>query len=108
MTLEDLGWNGAFAKEWEACMGTAKGWVPARLIRDNKISYGALTGEGETAKNARCPSSAVPAAITKASLASIPNVTSAIGSTITEQESRFGRFSDTPDWNSWVTGIPTV
>lgn len=47
MTLEDLGWNGSFAKEWEACRGKAKGWVPARLIRDNKISYGALTGEGE-------------------------------------------------------------
>ena len=47
MTLEDLGWNGAFAKQWEACRGTSKGWVPARLIRDNKISYGALTGEGE-------------------------------------------------------------
>jgi len=47
MTLEDLGWNAAFAKEWKACMGTAKGWVPARLIRDNKISYGALTGDGE-------------------------------------------------------------
>jgi ribosome biogenesis GTPase len=47
MTLEDLGWNNAFAKEWKACMGKAKGWVPARLIRDNKISYGALTGEGE-------------------------------------------------------------
>jgi len=47
MTLEDLGWDEAFAKQWEACKGTAKGWVPARLIRDNKISYGALTGEGE-------------------------------------------------------------
>ncbi|MEI6560986.1 MAG: ribosome small subunit-dependent GTPase A [Verrucomicrobiota bacterium] len=47
MTLEDLGWNAAFAKQWEACGGTAKGWVPARLIRDNKITYGALTGEGE-------------------------------------------------------------
>ena len=47
MKLEDLGWNSAFAKEWEACMGKAKGWVPARLIRDNKITYGALTGDGE-------------------------------------------------------------
>jgi ribosome biogenesis GTPase len=47
MKLEDLGWNAAFAKEWEACMGEAKGWVPARLIRDNKITYGALTGDGE-------------------------------------------------------------
>jgi ribosome biogenesis GTPase len=47
MKLEDLGWNAAFAREWAACKGAAKGWVPARLIRDNKISYGALTGEGE-------------------------------------------------------------
>ena len=47
MTLEDLGWDEAFAKQWEACKGEAKGWVPARLIRDNKITYGALTGEGE-------------------------------------------------------------
>lgn len=47
MTLEELGWNAGFAKAWEACRGAAKGWVPARLIRDNKISYGALTGDGE-------------------------------------------------------------
>ena len=47
MTLEDLGWNKALAGEWKACQGKAKGWVPARLIRDNKISYGALTGDGE-------------------------------------------------------------
>ena len=47
MTLADLGWNAGFAKEWKACTGAAKGWVPARLIRDNKISYGALTGDGE-------------------------------------------------------------
>ena len=47
MKLEDLGWNPIFAKEWEDCMGAAKGWVPARLIRDNKISYGALTGDGD-------------------------------------------------------------
>lgn len=45
MTLEDLGWNAEFARAWEACEG--KGWVPARLIRDNKITYGALTGDGE-------------------------------------------------------------
>ncbi|MEI8342181.1 MAG: GTPase RsgA, partial [Verrucomicrobiota bacterium] len=54
MTPEDLGWNDAFAKEWEACRGTAKGWVPARLIRDNKISYGALTGEGEELEVVMC------------------------------------------------------
>ncbi len=45
MTLEDLGWNEEFAKQWEAYAET--GWVPARLIRDNKITYGALTGDGE-------------------------------------------------------------
>lgn len=44
MTLADLGWNEEFAKAWEAY--TDNGWVPARLIRDNKITYGALTGDG--------------------------------------------------------------
>jgi ribosome biogenesis GTPase len=44
MTLGDLGWNEGFAVAWEACAD--KGWVPARLIRDNKITYGALTGDG--------------------------------------------------------------
>jgi ribosome biogenesis GTPase len=43
-TLEDLGWNDAFAVEFEAC--AKEGWVPARLIRDNKITYGALIVEG--------------------------------------------------------------
>ncbi len=45
MTLEDLGWNEGFAEAWKAHQH--KGWVPARLIRDNKISYGALTGDWE-------------------------------------------------------------
>jgi len=45
MTLEDLGWNSGFALAWAACEG--KGWTQARLIRDNKITYGALTGNGE-------------------------------------------------------------
>lgn len=45
MTLEDLGWNAGFAQAWDACAD--KGWIPARLIRDNKITYGALTGDGE-------------------------------------------------------------
>ena len=54
MTLEDLGWNAGFAKAWEACRGADKGWVPARLIRDNKISYGALTGEGEELEVVMC------------------------------------------------------
>lgn len=40
MTLEDLGWNDAFEKEFTPYH--ANGWKPARLIRDNKITYGAL------------------------------------------------------------------
>ena len=40
MTLADLGWNEAFEKEFKPFH--AKGWKPARLIRDNKITYGAL------------------------------------------------------------------
>ncbi len=39
-TLEDLGWADAWAEEFAAL--AQPGWVPARLIRDNKISYGAL------------------------------------------------------------------
>lgn len=45
MTLTDLGWDAFFEKEWE--VHAEKGWVRARLIRDNKISYGALTGDGD-------------------------------------------------------------
>ncbi|MBK1789953.1 ribosome small subunit-dependent GTPase A [Persicirhabdus sediminis] len=45
MTLEDLGWNQAFAKEF--AQYAKKGWVPARLIRDNKITYGALMVDEE-------------------------------------------------------------
>ena len=45
MTLEDLGWNAEFAAEFSAI--SREGWKPARLIRDNKITYGALLGEGE-------------------------------------------------------------
>lgn len=45
MTLTDLGWNKAFAKAFEPYK--AQGLVPARLIRDNKISYGALIVEDE-------------------------------------------------------------
>lgn len=41
MTLADLGWNDAFEKQFAPYYG--EGWIPARLIRDNKISYGALT-----------------------------------------------------------------
>ncbi len=40
MTLEDIGWNEKFAADFKPY--AKKGWVPARLIRYNKISYGAL------------------------------------------------------------------
>ena len=45
MTLEDLGWNAAF--EMEFAPYHREGWKPARLIRDNKITYGALLAGGE-------------------------------------------------------------
>ena len=45
MTLEDLGWNERFEAEFAEYRG--KGWKPARLIRDNKISYGAQLEDGE-------------------------------------------------------------
>ncbi len=45
MTLEQLGWNADFAKEFEPF--AKKGWEPARLIRDNKITYGALLEGGD-------------------------------------------------------------
>lgn len=44
MTLESLGWNARYAEQFEKFH--AKGWKPARLIRDNKISYGALLEDG--------------------------------------------------------------
>jgi len=45
MTLEDLGWNAKFESEFKPYL--SKGWVPARLIRDNKITYGALLEGGD-------------------------------------------------------------
>ena len=44
MTLEDLGWNDRFAAEFHK--HAAKGWAPARVIRDNKIDYGAILADG--------------------------------------------------------------
>ncbi|MGJ8641398.1 MAG: ribosome small subunit-dependent GTPase A [Opitutaceae bacterium] len=44
VTLESLGWNARYAEEFEKFKD--KDWQPARLIRDNKISYGALLGDG--------------------------------------------------------------
>src|SRR4051794_13405531 len=45
MTLQDLGWNDAFEKEFAPYY--LKGWKPARLIRDNRITYGALLEGGD-------------------------------------------------------------
>ncbi len=45
MTLTELGWNETFEREFKPFH--KKGWIPARLIRDNKITYGALTDGGE-------------------------------------------------------------
>ncbi len=43
MTLEDLGWNEEFAREFAPF--AKLGYVPARLIRDNRITYGSLAVE---------------------------------------------------------------
>lgn len=45
LTLEDLGWNEAFEKEFQPFY--KKHWKPGRLIRDNKITYGALLDDGK-------------------------------------------------------------
>lgn len=45
ITLEDLGWNADFDRAFEPYR--KEGLVPARLIRDNKISYGALRAGGD-------------------------------------------------------------
>ena len=45
MTLQDLGWNAAFEKAFSPYLDS--GWKPARLIRDNKITYGALMEGGD-------------------------------------------------------------
>lgn len=45
MTLQDLGWNATFEKDFAPFR--LQGWKPARLLRDNKISYGALMVDEE-------------------------------------------------------------
>ena len=45
MTLNDLGWNKKFQKAFDTL--SLKNCVPARLIRDNKITYGALFVDDE-------------------------------------------------------------
>lgn len=45
MTLKGLGWNADFEEAFAAYR--AKGWVPARLIRESPINFGALLAKGE-------------------------------------------------------------
>ena len=45
MTLKELGWNPDF--ETAIAPYRAKGWVPARLIRESPINFGAFLGDGE-------------------------------------------------------------
>jgi len=45
MTLKDLGWHEWFAEAFVPFR--AKGWQPARLLRDNNLTCGALLGDGE-------------------------------------------------------------
>ena len=45
MTLEDLGWNGFFSREFAPSL--RKGYVPGRLTRETKINFGALLEGGE-------------------------------------------------------------
>lgn len=45
LTLEDLGWNAGFEEAFRPY--AKRGWLPARLIRDNKITLGALLAGGE-------------------------------------------------------------
>lgn len=44
LNLTDLGWNDFFERQFAPFR--QQGWRPARLIRDNKISYGALLEDG--------------------------------------------------------------
>ncbi len=45
MTLKELGWNPDF--ETAIAPYRAKGWVPARLIRETPINFGAFLADGE-------------------------------------------------------------
>lgn len=45
MTLRDLGWNDDLKTAFAPYK--AKGWVPARLIRETAINYGAFLGDGD-------------------------------------------------------------
>ncbi len=45
ITLADLGWNKRFAADFKPY--AKQGWKPARLLRDNKIAYGAIVVDGD-------------------------------------------------------------
>ncbi|MDB2497345.1 hypothetical protein N9X25_09390 [Verrucomicrobiales bacterium] len=45
MTLKELGWNPQLEAAFE--LFRAKGWVPARLIRETTINYGAFIAGDE-------------------------------------------------------------
>ena len=45
MTLEDIGWDEFFEKQFEAF--GKKGWVPARLVEETKINFRAWLDDGE-------------------------------------------------------------
>ncbi len=52
MTLKELGWD----KDFEAAFAEyrAKGWTPARLIRETVINFGAMLGGGEELEAVVC------------------------------------------------------
>ena len=52
MTLKELGWD----KDFEAAFAPyrGKGWVPARLIRETVINFGAMLGGGEELEAVVC------------------------------------------------------
>jgi ribosome biogenesis GTPase len=45
MNLAELGWNAGFEAAFEPFR--RQGFTPARLVRDNRITYGALLGDGD-------------------------------------------------------------
>lgn len=45
ITLQDLGWNEHFQRAFDAI--NQPGWIPGRLIRETKINFTALLGDGE-------------------------------------------------------------
>jgi len=54
LSLEDIGWNDALAQAFEEADYESRGWIPARLVRDNKITYGALCEDGDEYESIMC------------------------------------------------------